>query len=453
MTALKQIVEELFPLHRTLVSDGTDRALEIVGSHLPDAAVYGIERFPPGAPVWTWRVPERWTVHEAYLETEDGRRVIDFAENPLHLVSYSEPIDSLVTWEELEPHLHYSADRPRAIPWEFRYYERSWGFCLPKHLFDELPRGIRYRAVIRSEFGDGVADGLAVGCATLEPEGNAGTELPEVLLCAHVCHPAQANDDASGVASLIGVAERLAARPLPAGSMRVRLLFCPETIGSICYLSHHEDLVERLRGGLFCEMTGNDNTLVLQRSLQNDHTLDRIAIHVMTRRFGDRFRQGAFRRVIVNDEMVINGPGVGAPCLSLSRWPYAEYHTSDDNPSIIGEEQLAEAADVIEEIVRIFATDYVPRRTFRGPLFLSGLGLWVDWRTDPELNLALDTVMLSLEGEHSVFDIASQSGLDYWTTRHYVDRLRERGLVNAIGSVTSRERDRANAVLAMEKSC
>lgn len=432
MNALKPLVEELFPLHRTLASDGTDRALELIGSHLPDAATYEVERFRAGAPAWTWTVPPRWSVQEAYLELETGERVIDFAESPLHLVSYSEPFDAVLSWEELEPHLYYNAERPQAIPWEFKFYERSWGFCLTKERFDRLPRDARYRAVIRAEFGDGPDDGLAVGCATLDPVGGVCEEAGELLLCAHVCHPAQANDDASGVATLVGVAQALAERPLAVGSMRVRLLFCPETIGSICYLSHHEELLDGLRGGIFSEMTGNANSLILQRSLQDDHVLDRIAADVMARRFGQEFRQGGFRQVISNDEMVINGPGVGAPCISLSRWPYPEYHTSDDTPSIIGEEQLREAAEVIEGITRIFASNYVPRRTFRGPVFLSGLGLWVDWREDPALNRALETILLSLEGEDSIFDIACATGLDYWTTRGYVERLRARGLVDTV---------------------
>jgi aminopeptidase-like protein len=129
--------------------------------------------------------------------------------------------------------------------------------------------------------------------------------------------------------------------------------------------------------------------------------------------------------------MVINGPGVNIPCISVSRWPYDEYHTSDDNPEIILEEMLTEAADVIEEIIRIYATNYVPQRTFRGPAFLSGHGLWVDWRENLALNRALEQIMLRFEGEHTIFDIAHELDLDYWETREYVERFRRKGLVKA----------------------
>jgi len=52
---------------------------------------------------------------------------------------------------------------------------------------------------------------------------------------------------------------------------------------------------------------------------------------------------------------VLNGPGVNVPCLSISRFPYPEYHTTDDNLDIMHEEKLQEAADVIEQIIRIYA--------------------------------------------------------------------------------------------------
>ena len=117
--SIKDLVEELWPLHRTLASDGTDEALDIIGNHLPRGADYTIETYQPGSQVWTWRVPERYVVHKAFLELQSGERIVDFSDNPLHIVSYSIPIDRILSWEELEPHLYYSDARPHAIPWEF----------------------------------------------------------------------------------------------------------------------------------------------------------------------------------------------------------------------------------------------------------------------------------------------------------------------------------------------
>jgi len=100
----------------------------------------------------TWQVPERYVVHEAYLEVEGGERVVDFKNNPLHIVSYSLPVDKTLSFEELQPHLYFNEKRPHTIPWVFKYYDRDWGFCLPKNVFDKLPRNKNYRVVIKSEF-------------------------------------------------------------------------------------------------------------------------------------------------------------------------------------------------------------------------------------------------------------------------------------------------------------
>lgn len=422
LRSLKAIVEELYPLHRTLVSEGTDTALQIIASHFPKAGDFAIETYPPGAEAWTWRIPERYVVHEAYLETIEGRRILDFKDHPLHLVSYSKPIDRVLTWVELEPHLHYSTKRPHAIPWEFKYYERNWGFCLSKAQFDSLDRAAQYRAVIRSEFVGDPQQGLRIGCGVIAPQDGAAPGFGEFLIVADVCHPYQANDSITGVAVVVEVARRLAERPLPPHSMGIRFLFCPETIGSIAYLSRHESLIPEIRGGLYCEMCGHRESLILQRTLQNDHLLDRIARHVLTST-SKPFREGAFAQVVVNDEFVLGCPGVEIPTVSLSRWPYDQYHTSDDTPAIVHEEMLQETADVVERIVRVYASNFVPRSRVKGPIFLSRYGLWVDWRVDPKLNAAIDQIMARLDGRHSVFDIAEQAELDYWDARRYIERF------------------------------
>ncbi len=136
--------------------------------------------------------------------------------------------------------------------------------------------------------------------------------------------------------------------------------------------------------------------------------------------------------MIANDERVINGPGVNVPCISLSRWPYDEYHTTDDNPSIIHEDMLQQAADVIEDIIRVAATNYVPRRKFRGPVFLSGYGLWVDWRVNWALNRALEKIMMRMEGKQTLFDISEELGLDYWEVREYIEKFRTHDLVEVL---------------------
>jgi len=418
-------------LNRTLVSDDMDQTLSIVGAYMPDSSHYCVENYPSQTDVWTWKVPERYLVHEAYLETEDGQRIVDFKDSPLHIISYSPAVDRLLTWDELVPHLRWSEKRPTAVPWEFKYYQRDWGFCLSKHAFDRLPRRKKYHAVIRSEFEADPERGLRVGVGVVHPDGGPPVTAGEMIVMAHTCHPAQANDDGSGVVSAIDLARRLSENPLPAGSMSVRFWFGPETIGSVAYLAHHEDLIPNLRGGIFLDSTGNRNSLALQRSRQDVHLLDRVARDVLARHF-PAFREAEFAQLAANDERVVNGPGVNVPCIALTRFPYEEYHTSDDDLGIVHDDLMAEAAQTAEEIVRIYASNYIPRRTFRGPVFLSGYGLGVDSREQGELNRAVENILMCFEGEHSIFDIAEKVGLDYWTVRAYVEKFRLQGLITPL---------------------
>jgi len=227
---------------------------------------------------------------------------VDFKNNPLHIISYSLPIDKILTWDELAPHLRHSEKRPNAIPWEFKFYERSWGFCLSKNTFDQLSRDKKYHAVIRSEFLTDPENGFRIGVGVVDPDpqgavpGGPNPEAGEFIIQSHTCHPAQANDNGSGVVCEIELARRLAEKPLPAGSMSVRFWFGPETIGTIAYLAHHEDIIPNLRGGIFLDTTGNQNSLALQRTRQDNHLLDRIARHVISKQ-NKEFREGDFAQI------------------------------------------------------------------------------------------------------------------------------------------------------------
>jgi DNA-binding MarR family transcriptional regulator len=56
----------------------------------------------------------------------------------------------------------------------------------------------------------------------------------------------------------------------------------------------------------------------------------------------------------------------------------------------------------------------------------------VDWREDWALNRAIEKIMMSFEGQHTVFDIAEQVGLDYQTVRGYVEKFRAKGFVTPL---------------------
>ena len=98
---------------------------------------YQIENYSPGKKVWTWKVPERYIVHTGISwKPKQVRRswILRIIPCTCYLIHY--PPIWILTWDELQPHLYFSEKRPAAIPWQFKYYERDWGFCLSKDQFD-----------------------------------------------------------------------------------------------------------------------------------------------------------------------------------------------------------------------------------------------------------------------------------------------------------------------------
>ena len=56
----------------------------------------------------------------------------------------------------------------------------------------------------------------------------------------------------------------------------------------------------------------------------------------------------------------------------------------------------------------------------------------MDWRDNWALNRAIEKIMMRFEGQHTVFDIAEQLGLDYWMVRGYVEKFRAKGFVTPL---------------------
>ena len=407
---MMKLIKDLWLKRRDIVSDGFDESLEYISKIIP----LKIHKIPTGTKCWTWIVPEKWSVKEAYIDDLDGNRILDLKNHPLHVVSYSLPVDKIVSKEELLKHLHTNPERPDAIPFEFKYYQRDWGFCVQNSRLKELTKD-RYKVFIDSNFENG---DLKIGEFTIKGETD------KII----VCHPAQVNDDLTGVAILVDIAKTIAKKN---NYYTHKFLFVPETIGSIAYLSQNEDIIPKLEYGIFLETLGNDNVHALQMTRQGNTRLDRIARYVMKRKL-ENFKEGLFRTIVANDELVFNGPGVDIPMISISRYPYPEYHTSDDNPDIVLGQRLEESRDLILEILNIIDNDYMPKRQFKGPIFLSGYGLWVDWRENLELNQNIEKIILNLEGNKTVFDIAEELNMKFKDVLDFVNKLEKAMLIKKI---------------------
>lgn len=419
--SMQQMVERLWRLPRDIVSDGYDAALHALTTQVPMT----IHEYPAGRECWSWIVPERWTCHEAYLETLDGRRLFSYADHPLHVVSYSLPFEGEVDHATLMRHLHVHPTLPDAVPFIFKYYERDWGLCCTREMRDRLTDA-RYRVVIRTSFSYGT---LKVGEVVVP-----GRSADAFVLCAHLCHPAMVNDDLTGVVVGIDVMRALLRGPTP--RLSYRLLIVPETIGSIAYLSHHASLIPRLCGGLFLEMLGREHPHVLQHSFAETSEIDRCLVYTL-RHHAPGGWVAPFRALMGNDERQFNAPGVRVPMLMLSRqlrpadpdFPFREYHSSADVPALVPPGALEESRDLVLRMLATLDANAVPANVYPGEVFCSRFGIHVDPYTNPAGNRALFDILFLIDGTRSIREIAEACGISFEAARHTVDELGRQGVV------------------------
>lgn len=409
------LATRLFPICRSITGDGVRETLGAIGEGIP----LEVHEVPSGEQVLDWTVPDEWNIHDAYIATSAGERVVDFRESNLHVVGYSEPVRSEMTLEDLRPHLHVHSEQRDWVPYRTSYYSRTWGFCLSQRRLDELADGT-YEVVVDST--------LAPGSLTYGECFVRGATEDEVLLSTHVCHPSLANDNVSGIVLLAELGAALAAIPR---RLSYRLLFVPGTIGAISWLARNEGRIGRVCAGLVVACVGDRGVLTYKRSRRGDALVDRAGAHIVGRADGrvlDFVPWGW-------DERQFNSPGFDLPvgCLTRSlEGEFPEYHSSADDLDLIRPEFLSESMDAALAIVDVLENE----RTFRnlspkGEPQLGRRGLYRSvGGPQPSVDqLATLWVLNQSDGSRSLLDIAERSGLRFDAIRDAAERLESAGLL------------------------
>lgn len=431
MSNMLDLLRRLYPLRMAPVSSGVDKVTEILCRELP----FTIHEYSSQSEHNGWVVPSKWEVMKAEI-IKNGEVIYDGMTHPLGVIGYSQSFQGQVGLDELRKHLFYHPLLPKALVYHCDLYYKvgrsNWGFCVTDNFFHGLREG-EYIVDLQTVHENGT---MKVCDYFIQGEVDK-----TILFNAHNCHAGQANDDISGIVVGVEIMRRLASCK---NYYSYRLIIAPEHFGTIFYLAGlSQKVVKTFAYCIFLEMLGNNNRLALQESFTGQTELDRAAYHYLSHNRPDFFSD-KFRKIVGNDETVWESPGFEIPTISLSRSPYAEYHSSMDTDDIIFEEKMEDAVEAVLDIVEILEKNCVMNRQYDGLIALSNpkYNLYIDM-ADPsirpsisakqrEWNYLMDCLPRYFDNKMTILDISEKHKLPFNQVHEYISKFREKRLIEMI---------------------
>ncbi|MDO6444389.1 DUF4910 domain-containing protein [Colwellia sp. 1_MG-2023] len=422
-TKMYQWATDLFPICRSLTGQGVRDTLTYLQKEIPELT---IESIKSGEQVFDWQVPLEWNIKQAFIENELGERVIDFAHSNLHVMGYSEPIDKIMDLEELNSHLYSLPKQPDAIPYITSYYQRRWGFCLTENQRKSLSPG-KYRVKIESSLEAGV---LNYGQLLIK-----GKSKKEILLSTYICHPSLANNELSGPVVTTALAQWLAS--LADTQYSYRIIFVPETIGAITYLSRHlEHMKTNTIAGFVVTCVGDNNDYSFVPSRSENSLADKVALHALNNSVKSFQHYTFLQRG--SDERQYCAPGVDLPVCSVMRTKYGEYpeyHTSLDNLDVISPEGLQGGFNILQQCLILLENNHRYQVTVFCEPQLGKRGLYPTLSSMTEDYTDVITMMDFIaycDGKHDLIDIANKINCYAINLVSLAKRLSDEGLLKKI---------------------
>ena len=341
MKYLIKLGKKLFPLNRSLTGEGNLKTLQLLKKELPNLK---IKKFKSGKKVFDWKVPDEWNVKSAYIKDKYNKKIIDFKNNNLHLISYSQPKKIKISLRKLEKNLFFYKNQPKAIPYVTSYYKKYWGFCLTFNEFKKIKKKYKssdlFEVKIDSSFNK--KGNMHYGELVIP-----GRSKKEILLSSYICHPSMANNELSGPLILLALAKFFRKKRL---KKTIRFIFVPETIGSIAYIhKNYNSLKKQVIGGYVATCIGDNKNYSYLQTKYGDRPSDVAALNS----FADlkiKYKKFSFL-TRGSDERQFNSPGVDLGIGSIMRTKYGhykEYHTSLDNFKLVNSNGLMGGYKVIK---------------------------------------------------------------------------------------------------------
>ena len=326
-------------------------------------------------------------------------------------------------FNELKKQLYTLPEQPNAIPYVTSYYKKRWGFCLSQNEFDSLEEG-NYKIKIDSELFHGK---LNYGELIIP-----GRSKKEVFLSTYICHPSMANNELSGPTVLTYLAKWLC--NLKEKEFTYRIIFVPETIGSITYLSiNHNEMKKNIFAGFNVSCIGDDRNYSYLPSRNGETISDEVAKHVLTWIDPNFIKYTWLDRG--SDERQYCAPGIDLPVASILRtkWlEYPEYHTSLDNlEDVVTPKGLDGGYWAIRKSLELIEKNKKFKVTVLGEPQMSKRDLYPTLSTkknNDNKKLMMDLISMC-DGNNSLLKIANTLNVPAWDLYEIIDKLKSYNLI------------------------
>ena len=324
-------LKDLFNLNRSLAGENNRKTLKYLKNIVP-LSIKGIKS---DTNIEGWTIPKEWTINKGHISI-DGEKILDFKDNNLHVPSYSQSVNKLLSFKELLKKIH-THKIPKAIPYRTFYYKKDWGFCLSKENLNLLKNNLKnqknkkIRVRIDAKFKKGKMNYGEI----LIP----GRSKREILISTYICHPSMANDNLSGVILTSLLARFLFSKANLKWSYR--LVFVPETIGAISYISKNKKVFNNINTGFNISCVGGKGMFSVKQSVDKDHYINDLVIEVLKKN-KIKFKLFPFD-INGSDERQYSYFGNKLNIISLHKdkyYDFKEYHTSLDNLNFVNGSQV-----------------------------------------------------------------------------------------------------------------
>ena len=416
----------LFPICRSITGQGVRNTLSILADYIgeQDGCGMEIQNVSSGTQVFDWTIPKEWVIHEAFIEDEEGRHIIDFKDHNLHVMGYSTPVDRWVELDELKDYIYTQPDQPEVIPYVTSYYKERFGFCMSEKQKSMLTPG-RYHMYIDSELMDG---NLTYGEIVIP-----GEREDEIFFSTYICHPSMANNECSGPALSAELIRYV--RGMGKRRYTYRFIFIPETIGSITYLSRNmESMKKHMIAGFNLSCVGDDRGYSMIESRNGDTLADRVLKHVL-RETGGYVVYPFLKRG--SDERQYNAPGIDLPvvCFCRSKFgEYPEYHTSADNMELISPEGFQGSYEVMTQVIQALEYNacYQINVLCEPQLGKRGLYPTVSQKGGYGIVEAMTDFIAYADGKNDLVRISDKIGVSVKELRPIIEKLMEAGVISSL---------------------